>query len=907
MKKPVKILLVLASLGALAVAGLAVFLKVKYPPERIKALAAEQVKKHLNREMRLESASVGLARGLVLEGFELSERPDFSAGTFVSSRRAAAKPFLLPLLAGRVVVKSVELAEPKVSVVRFADGTFNFSDIAGSTEPAAGAPAEEKSEGVSLLVQRFILRDGSASFEDRSPDGINIAARDLNLTVESFSLAAPFGVELACALEGRVKEQPLQGRVAGRARVSVFGGGEAEIESLAVDFQKTSLALSGSVKNFSDPRADLSLKILSFDPKSVEPFAPLPPALADAALSGDLKLEGGTGGGTLRGGLRISASGVRLGLDLEASAEGLPDRAVFQAKGRFADLAVENSALAPGVKISGLSGEFSVKGSTSAADAEATLSGDQASLAYGEAVSKAPGAVFQAGLRARLRAPFDDPSFEAEGRAENLVLTSAPPLPADPKLGGSAALRWSARGTPGDFSFEADVDGKNLHVSYADLFNKPAGSPLTVKASGGLKDQKDLQLKSFRAELGGPALTGQGRVSDAAGAGRMDLAFKAAPFALETLAPMVPMVKEYKLSGKAGLDLAVKGTFAEPKISGAIALKDLGAVPAQGLSFAALNGGAAFTQDSLSLDDLRGKLNGAGLNLKARVKDFSKPDVFCEGRLEKLDAGALLAAFAASTAAAPGAAAPQAAGKPAASAPAPAAGSAPSAAAPFALARVQGGFQVDLIVHPNYEGRKFRLDWDLSDVDPSLAKVSGSADFKAADGKIHNLPLAAKINKLLKRDASVIEYQKISGRFKMTKGLLETQDFTVEGGPADILAKGTVDLGPLRADLRATLKLPKDSVGGSVGDWFSDDDGRPTLDAVIQGPLADPSIKVDAGRAAKRAGEQLLKKGLEKFMKKAPEDSGTPESPAEQKPAEKPADKAIQEGLKALDKLFKKK
>ncbi|MBI4396705.1 MAG: hypothetical protein HY548_06395, partial [Elusimicrobia bacterium] len=99
------------------------------------------------------------------------------------------------------------------------------------------------------------------------------------------------------------------------------------------------------------------------------------------------------------------------------------------------------------------------------------------------------------------------------------------------------------------------------------------------------------------------------------------------------------------------------------------------------------------------------------------------------------------------------------------------------------------------------------------------------------------------------------------------QGLLSTQDFIVDSSQADISAKGSVHLVTMMADLRAVFKLPAGAVGGSFGDYFADEDGRPTVEAAIKGPLSDPTITPDLSRAAKKATEDLLKKGLEQGQK----------------------------------------
>src|SRR5512140_1431693 len=129
MKPLLKVLGGAVLIAALALAGLVVFLKILYPPERIKSLAVEALSKRLGREIRLKNASIGLWRGISLEGLAVSEQPDFKAGTFLTADRISARPSLEPLLHRRLVLQRLTLEAPSVRIIRHAGGKFNFSDL----------------------------------------------------------------------------------------------------------------------------------------------------------------------------------------------------------------------------------------------------------------------------------------------------------------------------------------------------------------------------------------------------------------------------------------------------------------------------------------------------------------------------------------------------------------------------------------------------------------------------------------------------------------------------------------------------------------------------------------------------------------------------------------------------------
>jgi len=912
MKKFLKIIAVLLGLFLLAAGGLTVFIKTKYPPERIKALVVEEAGKRLHRELRLGDASVGLLKGLALSDAQLSERPNFAAGTFLSVKGLSVKPALLPLLKGEVAIKSASLDAPSVRVVRRADGTYNFSDLAGGTDTAKSPGASaEKGGAPKLLISRFSLRNGAVTFVDQSTAAVNLAAREVNASLDGFSFLAPFRADVAAQVDGKIKNKPVTAKTAFRGKISLWQGGALNIETFTASLGKTSVEAKGEITRMENPAFDLALKLSPLDAGSFAPFVTLPAALNGAQASGEVAVKGALTQLNVRGTINARLQGLNVQLDLTAYTQGPLANPAVKARAGFRGLTAENSPLLPGVGLADLDGAVDVTGNAKALAATLQINDDNAALHYGQMAAKGADGRVQLAGKVNAAEPFTDPFFDLQGRVENLRLAAGPPLPAELKPEGPLHIAFTAKGKPSDVRFTVSLDGKGAAVAYGALFAKPAGTPLNLKAAGGLKDQKDLVLDSASGQAGPASFTGKGRVMNMTGKGFMDLSLSAAPFATDGLAALLPMAKEYKLSGKAGADVAIKGSFDAPKIAGTAALKGLAAVPMDGLALTDLNGVVRFTDDSVETEDLQGNLNGSELSTKARVKNFDRMDLWLDGSLAQLDAGALLKTFS-STAAATGA-------EPGPNAsPAPAGGK----AAPAPIAKTQGTFRVGTILHPNYLGKKFQLKWDLTNVGPDMGKSNGSAEFSAADGKIYNLPLAQKINKLLKKnDASEITYRSMSAHFKVKDGRLATPDFTVDSSQADILATGSVLLTTMIADMRVVMKLAAGSLGGSAGEWFSGDDGRPTIEATITGPLSDPKVAVDVSKAVKRAGEQYLKKGLEKFLGlpsnkpdqpapgggEAPADGTTaPQAaPSEERP--KPAQKAVQEGLKTLDKLFKKK
>lgn len=266
-KKPflmtlLKIGAVLAALGLLGLAAGTVLLKRYLTPEKVRELVTAHARESLGREVSLGGISVGIVQGLVVEKIAVSERPDFKAGRFAEAESFSVSMALLPLLHGRLAVDKISADGLKVSVLRRPDGSFNFSDLAGSTAPASGAaPA---GLALSLLVKHAALRDAKLSYRDAA------AGQDLKVAVASakvsdFQIDGPFQAELDLRADGKVSGTPLAASLAFSGKVNI-GGGKPErmsavIKSMRLADSGRELRLSGKVVNLTAPKLDLAAKL----------------------------------------------------------------------------------------------------------------------------------------------------------------------------------------------------------------------------------------------------------------------------------------------------------------------------------------------------------------------------------------------------------------------------------------------------------------------------------------------------------------------------------------------------------------------------------------------------------------------------------------------------------------------
>ncbi|MBI5884040.1 MAG: AsmA family protein [Elusimicrobia bacterium] len=363
-----------AGLAGLAAATLA--LRLLLPPDKLKSLIAQEAGKVLGRQVRIKDVSVSLIQGLRVEGVEISEKPDFKAGTFVSVSSFDFKVQLMPLLSKRVVIDRMVMAGPSARIVKNKDGTFNFSDLvsqapsgerrtsgafgdggplppaspdgggaqrggtgsskskaAPSKAAAAGkaAPASSMDLPFVLDVQKARVSGGSIVYAD--PAGaIEVSISGLDASADGFSLERAFPASFSLALSGRSGPMRLGGKASGEARFDLSRMKDAAPGSLPIGVSNLKSEVSMSVQ---DPSSELDAKLTDLSVSIGEARLDAPfdggASLAFDAKSGNRRVQG--------------KAAVKARFDLSKISEGAASADIksvsLEAAGLKADLAMK--------------------------------------------------------------------------------------------------------------------------------------------------------------------------------------------------------------------------------------------------------------------------------------------------------------------------------------------------------------------------------------------------------------------------------------------------------------------------------------------------------------------------------------------------------------------------------------
>ena len=144
--------------------------------------------------------------GARLVNFRMADDPAFSAGDFLSARDVSFEIRLLPLLIGRVRPEKIALDSPIISILRDADGRYNFARSARERKETrrsrAGNRAADSSDPQPtwlLLAPSIEITNGTLRYRDLT-EGNEIGATRIDLRLEDFDWDKPFDFQLEAAV-----------------------------------------------------------------------------------------------------------------------------------------------------------------------------------------------------------------------------------------------------------------------------------------------------------------------------------------------------------------------------------------------------------------------------------------------------------------------------------------------------------------------------------------------------------------------------------------------------------------------------------------------------------------------------------------------------------------------------------
>ncbi len=209
MKKLLKITGIVAVVLVVLVVGVLAAAKILITPDRVREIVIPLAEKELNRPVAIGDIDIRIFSGIVLSDFVIGGRAEDEA--FVSAESLVLRYRFWPLLRFSVEVDEVRLVSPDIRVERYADGTFNFSDLIEQDENGeettsppetdvvevsdAGGEGDADGAAIDLLINEIVISGGRLVFMDHMVER-EFQLTDLNASITDFSpdRAFPFDV-----------------------------------------------------------------------------------------------------------------------------------------------------------------------------------------------------------------------------------------------------------------------------------------------------------------------------------------------------------------------------------------------------------------------------------------------------------------------------------------------------------------------------------------------------------------------------------------------------------------------------------------------------------------------------------------------------------------------------------------
>lgn len=511
-------------------------------------------------------------------------------------------------------------------------------------------------------------------------------------------------------------------------------------------------------------------------------------------------------------------------------------------------------------------------------------------------------------------------SFAVNIKGEDFALEKLSkifPFSGDFLMSGEPDINVDVSGNLKRIGIKGNVGIRKVELLFKDLFHKPSGIDGGMGIDIVLEDNNILKLNAISITLGGIKASASGKVEGLKDERMFNLKVSLGKFDMKSLYELAPLVKNYGLTGMLAGEIEISGVPKSINISGRIGVENIEAIQ---------------KEMTAKLDRSNLKYSGNILDFKkptvnfdldmgtVDVKVVEKPKETKEGKPGTKKA-------AEEPPAAKGKPSPKIGIPPDATV----SGKIKLKKLTFqnyqisdcsaTLDIAKSVVNLKLLSLSTYDGSmkgslsadlrdtyleklKFNLDSDVKNIDlhkviqstgrelkgqfyaiaSGNMKLSGTGrDFSKLNGSglIEIKDMKIKEIKILDRIASAanipelkeMNFKSASGTLTIKSGNVYLKNVKTDGGDKmDAYCSGNVDLVKKRQDVKGDIKFTKEYSGGDFAKYTGDAEGRVTVPFKIAGTFEDPKVNLDWGKltkkAAEKAGKEILKKEIEKGLKK---------------------------------------
>lgn len=172
MTKKTKIILLAAVVISVTVLAAGFWASRMLDPEIHRAALLERLKIALNRDIRFARGEFSFWLRPTFTFTDILIKEKDAQTTFITADRLHFRLALLPLLRKKVVLQDATLDNPRIALIREADGAFNVSDL-----------LDERQQELSFGIDRLQIQNGFVHFTDRriAPEPLTTSLELINL------------------------------------------------------------------------------------------------------------------------------------------------------------------------------------------------------------------------------------------------------------------------------------------------------------------------------------------------------------------------------------------------------------------------------------------------------------------------------------------------------------------------------------------------------------------------------------------------------------------------------------------------------------------------------------------------------------------------------------------------------
>ena len=256
-------------------------LRFLLPLESIKTKTLSYISQTIGAEVKADKISASLF-GLKIKNVLLDTSEDTSDNLFVCKDLVISlNP--LKLVLGQLSINKIILKEPKVRIIRYKDGKFNFDALisAENKEETQESASEEKTTNpFDIRVKLLALEKAQISYSDLKEE-IKTDIKDFNLTLSNFSFYEPFNINLSFVPYFEQKDLIIEdARFALSAKSNLakmdLKQASLDLKNLILNYKESVFEAKANVNNFEDPAVKFDMELKNFSNETLLAFTKTP-------------------------------------------------------------------------------------------------------------------------------------------------------------------------------------------------------------------------------------------------------------------------------------------------------------------------------------------------------------------------------------------------------------------------------------------------------------------------------------------------------------------------------------------------------------------------------------------------------------------------------------------------------